>query len=172
MMDEKLVYDEARRTTQHGAVKAEIEADVNAGIAARADQTTPREAARMGDIAQDLRHKALNEVVDTEREVERSRGLARVSQFVDYAFYVIYALLAIRLMLALMAARRGTGFVQFIYALTDPLYAPFKGIVASPSLEGGFTLALPIVVALIVYALLHAGINGLLRLGAHRKVTV
>lgn len=172
MMDEKLAYDEARRAAQHESVKAQVEADVNAGIAARADHTTRPEAARMNDIATDMRHKAIDEVVDTEREVERSRGLARVSQLVDYGFYIIYALLTIRLLLALMAARSSAGFVQFIYALTNPLYAPFKGIVASPSLEGGFTLALPIVIALIVYALLHAGINGLLRLGVHRKVTV
>ena len=53
--------------------------------------------------------------------------------------------------------------------MTDPLYAPFRGIVGSPSIEGGYTLALPIALAIIVYALLHAGINGLLRLVAHRK---
>ncbi len=71
-----------------------------------------------------------------------------------------------------MAARKGAGFVQFVYSLSDPFYVPFKGIVASPSVDGGYTLALPIVVALIVYFLLHLGINGLLRLGAHRKVAI
>ena len=172
MMDEKLALEEARRATQHEAVKAEVEAEVHSDIAARADYTTPRDAARLDGIAQDMRHKAVNEVVDTEREVERARGLARVSQIVDYVFYVIYGLLAIRLLLALMAARKGAGFVQLIYSITDPLYAPFKGIVASPSLEGGFTLALPIVIALVVYALLHAGINGLLRMFVERKTAI
>ncbi len=95
-----------------------------------------------------------------------------MSQVVDYIFYVAYGLLAIRLVLALLAARSGAGFVQFIRAVTDPLYAPFRGIVASPTAEGGYTLALPIVVALVVYALLHAGVNGLLRLLAHRKTAI
>ena len=126
----------------------------------------------MEHIATDVRAKAVDEVVETEREVERARGLARVSQVVDYIFYLIYALLAIRLLLALMAARKSAGFTQFIYSVTDPFYAPFRGIVASPTTENGSTLALPIVLALIVYALLHLGINGLLRLIAHRRTQI
>ena len=172
MEDNKLAADEARREVQHEAVKAEVEGDVNAEIAARAERTTPAEAKKIERVAGEFRGKALDEVVETEREVERARGMARVSQVVDYIFYLIYALLALRLLLALMAARSSAGFVQFIRAVTDPLYAPFRGIVASPSVEGGYTLALPIVIAIIVYALLHAGINGLLRLFAHRKTEI
>jgi uncharacterized protein YggT (Ycf19 family) len=172
MKDDKLAADEARRAAQHEVVKAEIESDVDAEIAARADRTTRPEAERMDAIAGDFRAKAVDEVVETEREVERARGVARISQVVDYVFYLIYGLLAIRLLLALLAARRSAGFAQFIYNVTDPLYAPFRGIVASPTAEGGHTLALPIVLALIVYALLHLGINGLLRLIAHRKTEI
>lgn len=172
MEDNKLAADEARRAAQHEVVKAEIEADVSDEIAARADGTTRTEARQMENIATDFRAKAVNEVVETEREVERARGLARVSQVVDYIFYVIYGLLAIRLLLALLAARKSAGFTQFIYSVTDPFYAPFRGIVASPTTENGSTLALPIVLALIVYALLHLGISGLLRLIAHRRTQI
>ncbi len=172
MQDDKLAEDEARRATQHAAIKSEVEGDVNSEIAARADRTTSVEARRMERVAGELRGKAINEVAETEREVERSRGVARVSQVVDYIFYVVYALLALRLILALLAARRSAGFVQFIHSITDPLYAPFRGIVGSPTIEGGYTLALPIIIAIIVYALLHAGINGLLRLFAHRKTEI
>jgi uncharacterized protein YggT (Ycf19 family) len=172
MSDNKLAADEARREVQHESIKAEVEGDVGAKIAARADRTTPAEAKKMEQVAGDFRGKAINEVVETDREVERARGMARFSQVIDYIFYVIYGLLAIRLLLALMAARSTAGFVTFIRTVTDPLYAPFRGIVPSPSAEGGFTLALPIVIAIIVYALLHAGINGLLRLIAHRKTQI
>ena len=172
MEDNKLAADEARREMQHESVKAQVESDVNAEIATRADHTTRAEAQEIEQVAGEFRGKAIDDVVETEREVERARGMARVSQVVDYIFYVIYALLAIRLLLALLAARSSAGFVQLIYTVTDPLYAPFRGIVASPSAEGGYTLALPIVIALIVYALLHAGINGLLRLVAHRKTAI
>ena len=172
MEDDKLAADEARRELQHESVKAEIQADVDSEIAARADRTTPREARAMEEVAGEFRAKAVDEVVETEREVERARGAARVSQVVDYVFYVIYGLLAIRLILALLAARRTAGFTQFIYAITDPLYRPFRGIVAEPTVEGGYRLAFSVVIAIIVYALLHAGINGLLRLFAHRKTRV
>ena len=172
MDDNKLAADEARRLVQHESVKTQVESDVSASIAARADRTTEAEAQKMEQVAGEFHGKAVDEVVETEREVERARGMARVSQVVDYIFYLIYALLAIRLLLALLAARSSAGFVQFIYTITGPLYAPFRGIVASPSVEGGYTLALPIVIAIIVYALLHAGINGLLRLIAHRKTAI
>ena len=172
MEDTKLASEEARREVQRDSVKSKVEGDVNAGIAARADHTTPADAKKMEEVAGEFRGKAIAEVVGTEREVARARGLARVSQVVDYVFYVAYALLALRLVLALVAARSGAGFVQFIRAVTDPLYVPFRGIVASPTAEGGYTLALPIVIALLVYALLHAGINGLLRLIAHRKTEI
>ncbi|HEX8772768.1 MAG TPA: YggT family protein [Pyrinomonadaceae bacterium] len=172
MEDNKLAADEARRELQHEAVKSEIEADVNAEIADRAVRTTRTEAVQMENIAGDFRGKAIDEVVEVEREVEVKRTTARISQVVDYLFFIIYALLAVRLLLALIGARRTAGFVQFIYALTDPLYAPFRGIVASPTTESGNTLALPIVIAIIVYALLHLGINGLLRLIAYRKTEI
>ena len=172
MQDDKLAADEARRLAQHEALKAGVEGDVNAEIAARADRTTRPEAARMEQVAGEFRGKAINEVVETEREVDRARGMARISQVVDYIFYVIYALLAIRFLLALLAARRSAGFVQFIYTISDPFYAPFRGIVAEPTAEGGARFALSILLAIVVYAVLHLGINGLLRLVAHRKTEI
>lgn len=173
MDDEKLASEEARRSIQHQSVKAQVEGDVNAEIAERASQAPPAgEGRRIEQVAGQFRAKAVDEVVETEREVGRSRGLARVSQVVDYIFYVIYALLLMRFLLALLAARSSAGFVQFIVAVTNPFYAPFKGIVASPSVEGGHTLMLPLVIALVAYILLHLGINGLLRLLAQRKTQI
>jgi uncharacterized protein YggT (Ycf19 family) len=173
MQDDKLAADEARRAMQHGAIKAEVEGDVQSEIAARADRPTTRpEAERMEAVAGEFRGKAIDEVVETEREVERGRGAARISQVVDFIFWVIYALLAIRFLLALLAARRSAGFVQFIYTISDPFYAPFRGIVAEPTAEGGARFALSILLAIVVYAVLHLGINKLLRLIAHRRTEI
>jgi uncharacterized protein YggT (Ycf19 family) len=172
MDDSKVAEDEARRVAQHASVKSQIEGNVNAEIKGQARTASPEQAERVGQVAANLRGRALDETVASEHAVARSRGAARTSQFVDYAFYVIYALLGIRLVLALIAARSSSGFVQFINGVTYPLYMPFRGIVPSPSTEGGFTLALPIVIAIGVYLLLHVGINGLLRLAAQRKTTI
>ena len=172
MNDDKLAVDEARRAGQHEAVKAQVEGEVQAEIAEHAAQTPPREEARVQQLAGDFRSKAVDEVVETEQEVTRARGVARVSQITDYIFFVLYALLGLRFLLALLAARSSAGFVRFIVAVTDPFYRPFRGIVASPSTDGGHTLMLPLVIAIVVYLLLHLAINGLLRILAHRKTAV
>lgn len=173
MSDDKLAIEEARRAAQHESVKNQVEGNVQAKIGARAaTKPAPGEAAQIDQVAGEFRSKAVNEVIDTEREVERSRGLARISQIVDYIFWVIYALLGMRFLLALMAARSTAGFVQFIVTVSNPFYAPFRGIVASPSTDSGHTLLLPIVIAIISYALLHLGINALLRMMAHRKTAI
>lgn len=171
MNDNKLAAEEARRANQHELVKSQAEGEVHTEIAERSTPA-PAEAAQVDQVANEFRAKAVNEVVETEREVERARGAARVSQVVDYIFYVIYALLGLRFLLALLAARSGAGFVRFIVAVTNPFYAPFKGIVASPSTDSGHTLMLPLLIAIIVYILLHLAINGLLRMFAHRKTAV
>lgn len=171
-MDDKLAAEEARRSVQHESVKAQVEGEVQSEIAAEASQpVTADEPQRVRQVASEFRAKAVDEVVDTEREVGRGRGAARISQIIDYIFYVIYALLGMRFLLALLAARSSAGFVQFIVTVTDPFYGPFEGIVASPS-AGRHTLLMPIVVAIIAYVLLHLAINGLLRMLAHRKTAI
>ncbi len=172
MEDDKLALEEARRAEQHGAVKSQIENDVNAEIAGHAAQAPEQNQSEIKSVAGQFRSKAVTEVVETEREIGLSRALARISQVVDYIFFIIYGLLGMRFLLALLAARSSTGFVRFIVGVTDPFYLPFRGIVTSPSASGGHTLMLPIIVALIAYVLLHLAINGLLRLLAHRKTAI
>src|SRR2546422_7405487 len=172
MDDDKLAIEEARRAGQHSSVKSQVEGEVQAEIAQSAASTPAPENERIDQMAGQFRAKAVDEVVETEREVGRARGVARISQIVDYIFYVIYALLGMRFLLALLAARSGAGFVKFIVAVTDPFYRPFRGILASPSTDSGHTLVLPLMIAIIVYILLHLGINGLLRIVAHRKTAV
>jgi len=168
-----LATDEARRMLRHDAVKANVEGDVNAEISAQASQPRPPGAARkIEQVVGTFREHAVDEVIDSEHAVRRSRGVARVSQFIDYAFFLIYALLAIRFVLALIAARSNSGFVQLIVSLTAPLYAPFKSIVASPQIGDGHTLPLPMVIAIGAYFLLHLAINRLLRLIAVRKTEI
>lgn len=172
MEDDKLAIEEARRAGQHGAVKSQVEGEVQTEIAERAAQAPLAEGQKIDQVAGEFRAKAVSEVVQTEREVGRARGVARISQVIDYLFFVLYALLGLRFLLALLAAKSSAGFVEFIVTVTNPFYAPFKGIVASPAVQGGHTLMLPLVIAIIVYILLHLGINGLLRMFAHRKTAV
>lgn len=172
MTDNKLAQEEAQRSANYEAIKTEVKSEVGGEIAAVAERPTAGEAQRVHDIADGMRSKAVDEIVDTEREVERGRTAARVSQVVDYIFFVIYGLLTIRLLLELFAARNDAGFVKFIKSATGIFYAPFAGITNSPSTPEGYTLALPIIIAIVAYMILHLAINGLLRLFAHRKTSV
>ena len=172
MEDVKVAVDDARQARQHEKIKSNVESGVGAEIEDQAATTTNGGQARIAEVAVKLRDKAVDETVKGERVLGRARTAARGSQFIDYGFYVVYSLLMIRLVLALIAAQSSNGFVQLIRAVTDPFYAPFRGIVPSPSAEGGFTLALPIVVALVVYMMLHAAINGLLRMVGQRKTEI
>lgn len=86
----------------------------------------------------------------------------RVVRGVDYLFYLLYALLVTRFALALLGASEGAGFVRFIHNLTEPFYAPFRGMVSRPELDGGY-VDLPLVLAVLAYVLLHIAIHGLIR---------
>ncbi len=172
MVDDKLALEEAQRAANYEEIKSNVKAEVGGEIYAEAARPAPSQAARVEEVADGMRRSAVNEVVETEREVERARVVARISQIVDYIFFLVYGLLTVRLLLELFAARESAGFFQLIKNVTDPFYSPFRGLVPSPTTAEGFTLALPIIVAIVVYMLLHLAINGLLRMFAHRKTAV
>jgi uncharacterized protein YggT (Ycf19 family) len=168
----KVAAEEARRAALHGSMKSQLEREVNTEIADRAERATTDDLRRMEQVAGRLRDKAIDQVVVTDRTIRRERGLARLSQYVDYLFYVLYGLLLIRLSLALIGANSSTGFVQLIRTMTDPFYGMFRGIVSSPVAADGSTLALPIVIALIAYMMLHLAVKGFLRLVVHRRTEI
>jgi uncharacterized protein YggT (Ycf19 family) len=163
--------DESNRTAQYEEVKGRVQREVNAEIASHADQLNQNEREQAAAVGGQLKHKALKEVVDTDTEVERSRAIARFSQFVDYVFYLIYGLIALQITLDLLGARRGNGFRNFIDTITWPLLAPFNSLMPSVG-SGSFQLRLSYIFALVVYLLLHMAINGLLRLLGSRKTVI
>src|SRR5712691_1116826 len=93
MEDKSVAVDEARRVGEHEAVKSHVEHEVGEEITDRADRGRRADAARIEHVAGDFREKAIDEVVEKDRDVDRGRGLARGSQVVDYVFYLIYGLL-------------------------------------------------------------------------------
>lgn len=166
-----VLLDEERRLASHQEVKASIDEDVKASIKRESAVAAPDDAAELAGVAQDLKRKSVNEAAETEGELGRGRSAARISQVIDYGFYLIYGVILLQFTLRLMGARPGNGFVQFIAAISWPLLAPFERIVGTPSV-GTAQLQLSYLFALIVYISLHLAINGMLRLVAHRKVTV
>jgi uncharacterized protein YggT (Ycf19 family) len=169
--EEKLAADEARKLRQHEAVKGRVSENVHAEISREADRITPREENDAEAVASSLKQKAVREVAETETDLTRTRALARVSQVVDYVFYLIYAIVSLEIGLEALGAREGAGFKQFIDTLAAPLLAPFEGLMADP-VSGSYRFMVSYVVALVVYMLVHFAVKGLLRLFVQKKTTV
>jgi len=141
-------------------------ADAGGGEIARRDGADRR--VRDEPVDEDRRVEA-RRVRDREARERRQNVVHRVTLGVDYIFYLLYGLLAIRFVLNLLGAAETAGFVQLIRGITNPFYAPFSGIVGSPSINGGI-MDFPLIIALLAYVLLHIAVRGLLRLLAGDRV--
>ncbi len=171
MEDKKLAADESRRVAQHEAVKGAVRAEVDAEMAANARPMDRAERAEVHQVADELKGKVVAEVIETEAEIDRARFIARVSQVVDYIFYLIYGIISLMIVLDLVGANRRNSFYIFVNSLAQPLLAPFRGLVDDPT-DQNIRFRLSYIVALIVYLLAHLAISGLLRLIAHRRTSV
>lgn len=83
---------------------------------------------------------------------------------VYYLAGVIIALLALRIVLLLMAANQGSGFVDFVYALSGFFAMPFYGMFNYQPTYGQSTFEISSVIAIIVYGLAAMGIAKLFTL--------
>ena len=169
--EEKLAADEARKLQQHEAVKGEVREKVHAEISRKADDIGPAEQQKAAAVAGSLKQKAVREVADTEADIARTRAIARMSQVVDYVFYLIYGIIALEVILEALGARENAGFKQFVDTLASPLLAPFEGLMPDPG-AGNYRFMISYVFALIVYFLLHLAVKGLLRLFVQTKTHV
>jgi len=167
-----LVEDEAQRVADLGQVKQklrhEVQESIERKVVSRSGSPSDTGSREVEAVARSLKHKALSEVGQTERELERARGIARLNQFVDYLFYVAYGLIGLKIGLELLGARDSSGFMRFLAVVTAPLLAPFRGLMPDPAV-GSFQLMLSFIVALVVYALLHMAVKGLLRVLVFRE---
>jgi hypothetical protein len=85
-----------------------------------------------------------------------------------YITGVIVALLALRLVLQLLGANVGNGFVDFIYSLSGVFAAPFFGMFSYEPSYGVSYFEVSTLVAVIIYALVGWGIAKLFTLGSNR----
>lgn len=132
-------------------------------------------------------------VVDRERHVERdatpagsqvnvnagSPGYSRdvvadtapgplyyVRRVIVLLFGILAVLLLLRILLLLLGANAGNGLVDFIYGVTEPFVAPFRGIFAFDQVTPNGTNVLDVgaAVALVGWLLIEALILAILRI--------
>jgi uncharacterized protein YggT (Ycf19 family) len=109
-------------------------------------------------------------VADDSEVVSRVSPARRASEVVYLVFGVINGLLLIRLVLKLMGARPAP-FTDFMYAVTDFLLAPFRGLL--PAMVSGRSVFEPtVLIAILVYALLALLIAKIIAIMMSRNVTV
>lgn len=105
------------------------------------------------------------EVVTDTTTVSNSVVAQRV---VWYVTGVIVALLALRLVLQLLGANEGNGFVDFIYGLSGVFAAPFFGMFSYEPSYGVSYFEVSTLVALVIYTLVGWGVAKLFTLGSRR----
>ena len=91
-----------------------------------------------------------------------------MQRIVWYIVGVIVALLALRLILQLLGANQGNGFVDFIYALSGVFVAPFFGMFSYEPSYGKSSFEVSTLVAMLVYTLIGWGVAKLFTLGSNR----
>lgn len=113
----------------------------------------------------------IKEKVYTQAKIE-----ATDSQTAEYLVYFIFGaleiLLAFRLVLKLMGASTGSGFVRLIYSISNIFVMPFEGIFRRATTQGIETTSVfepSTLVALIVYVVLAWGIVKLVKISSKEE---
>ncbi len=114
-------------------------------------------------------------------QVNVSRGTTYVAEESPWAparrvvgllFGVLATLIGLRILLLLLGANAGNGLVDAIYAITEPLVAPFRGVfsldVIAPT--GATVLDVGALVALVGWSLIALLVIAILRLPDRRDV--
>jgi uncharacterized protein YggT (Ycf19 family) len=111
------------------------------------------------------------EVQDTPKS-QSDRQNSQVSKIIQIIWYIVglvVALLAIRFVLALLGANLSNGFAQFIYQLTDPMVAPFRGLLQIGQFQAGVVrVEIETILAAFVYGLMGWGITAAIALAEKR----
>ena len=93
-----------------------------------------------------------------------------VRRVLSLLFGILAVLIGLRILLLLLVANQQNSIVDFVYDITEPFVAPFRGIfnfdTVSPG--GGSVLDVAAVVALIGWLLIYVLLMAILRLGDRR----
>jgi uncharacterized protein YggT (Ycf19 family) len=95
----------------------------------------------------------------------RPSGLGMLERLIVFIFGLIQALLLIRILLLLLAAREGNAIVAFVYDLSEIFVAPFRGILGADEIAAGNAeLDVTAIVALIGWTILEFILLSLIRI--------
>lgn len=91
-------------------------------------------------------------------------AIGKLNDYLQWFLMVLEAILLIRFLLKMFGADPTNLFASFIFALTEILLAPFKGIVPSPSLHTNQAFEVSTLIAMAVYFLIFYALKRFLRI--------
>jgi uncharacterized protein YggT (Ycf19 family) len=112
-------------------------------------------------MTQVLREHIIVRSDNTDNIVE-SRATYTASSIIYYLLNAVEVILAARFLLRLLGANIATPFVNFVYAISAPFVAPFRGMFANATFDTG-VVEWTTIVALLIYAILAYAIVELIR---------
>jgi uncharacterized protein YggT (Ycf19 family) len=90
--------------------------------------------------------------------------LATVERFIVFIFGLIEAVILLRIVLLLLAAREGNDVVQFVYSVSEVFVAPFRGILRIDEVQAGIAaFDFGAVVALVFWVIIELIVIAALR---------
>jgi uncharacterized protein YggT (Ycf19 family) len=87
----------------------------------------------------------------------------RAERVIGFIVAVIGSLIAIRFFMKLLGASYQADFVRFMYGVTGPLVAPFRGIFQTSG-SGNYVLEPESLIAIAIYLLIGWGVVALIRI--------
>lgn len=102
--------------------------------------------------------------------VRRLTPVRRTIELIYLAFGIVDVVLLVRMVLKVLAANPHAGFSSFIYAISDALLIPFRGILPSTTVTGRSVFELSTLIAIVVYALVAFGLARIVSIAFSRSV--
>jgi len=103
--------------------------------------------------------------------VSRFSPARRAYETIYVIFAIIVGAIFIRVLLKVLGANTAVAFTHFMYGATDPLLAPFRGILPT-FVSGRMILEVSALFAILIYGLIGIALARLLALMFMRDVTV
>lgn len=112
-------------------------------------------------MADELRTETTQEVVREEAAPKQphNRAVSKVAQVIWFIVGLIFAILLVRFVLALLGANLDNAFASFMYSISDPLVAPFRGLLQISEFQAGVSrFEIETLLAGFIYLLIGWGI--------------
>lgn len=93
----------------------------------------------------------------------KKKAIFRLYQVIWYILGVVEALLVARILLKLVGANLNSGFTSFVYSVSTPLAAPFRGVLGTTTSSTN-VIEWSTIIAMVVYAAVAFGLVKLFQL--------